>query len=174
MAASGSRDRKWTRRFIAGAFWLGAAAPAFLFGLDDLRLAYGMTGTPGTVTQVVCGRTGVDAELECFGRFTPAGGDPAESTEVIVPSPGRDGETFPARLRISDGGDWVVTPTDLKGRLAALPLPAMGALFIVPLPWVVFYTVTGRSMGRRQPIVMGAIAALLAGAFVIGLAVDNF
>ncbi|MET9066919.1 hypothetical protein ABZW82_17825, partial [Streptosporangium sandarakinum] len=56
--------------------WLALGLMPFVFAVDDLELAAGRTGTPGTLTVVSCASLG-EGRYDCRGRFTPDGGGAA-------------------------------------------------------------------------------------------------
>lgn len=173
---SASTGRAWLTRIIVGICWVGVAVLPIAAGLDGLRLAYGLTGTPGKATAVSCADNGYEDETDCRGTFTAtgdetAGGEAAKVSGVQIRSRAREGETFSAQLT-SDRD--LMEPADVRGRLVALALPAMGVLFLVPLPWVVWNMARGRTLTGRQFNAMGIVAAVPGGLAIIGFVADNF
>lgn len=168
---SASTGKTWLTRIIVGLIWVGVAVLPVAAGFGDLRLAYGMTGTSGTATAVSCADNGYEDETDCRGTFTAAGDKTAEVSNVQVRSRAREGETFSAQLTPDRER---MEPTDVRGRLVALALPALGVLFLVPLPWVVWNMARGRSLTGRQFNAIGILAAVPGCLMIIGFAADNF
>ncbi|MFB4300526.1 hypothetical protein [Actinomadura sp. NTSP31] len=153
------------------AVWLAVALLPLLYGLSDARLAFGLTGAPGTATVESCvdHGSGEDAETECRGRFVPDDRGTAART-VGLPPESDEGESFRARLQ-PDGER--ARPADLKGRLSALVLPALGLLLLVPLPLGLNYLLTDRRPGRILRYLTAGSAAVLGAACLAGLVAAN-
>lgn len=139
--------------------------------LKDLRLAFGLTGTPGTITVRSCVKTVVANEtgIDCRGEFVPARPGAGKVSGVHLPPESKVGETFPARLD-SDGGS--AHPTGIEGRLGALTLPALGVAFLVPLPWVLYHMGNDRNLTQNQMIAMGVVAVVPLSVVLAGMAVS--
>jgi hypothetical protein len=151
--------------------WLAVALLPLLFGLSDARLAFGLTGEPGTATVESCVEhgSGEDAETECRGRFVPDDrGTPART--VGLPPESDEGESFRAQLQ-PDGER--ARPADVKGRLSALILPALGLLFLVPMPLGLTYLLAGRSPGRLVRYLTAGAASVLGAVCLAGLVASN-
>lgn len=151
--------------------WLAVALLPLFFGLSDARLAFGLTGTPGTATVERCVDygSGDDERTECRGRFVPDDRGTAART-VGLPPESDEGESFPARLQ-PDGER--ARPADLKGRLSALILPALGLLFLIPMPLGLNYLLADRRPGRLLRYLTAGAAAVLGGVCLAGLVASN-
>ncbi|MFD0687297.1 hypothetical protein [Actinomadura fibrosa] len=156
---------------VAIGLWLVVALLPLVFGLADARLAFGLTGTPGTATVERCIHygSGKHSRTDCRGRFVSD--DRAAATRTVgLPPESDEGETFPAQLR-PDGER--ARPTDAKGRLSTLALPALGLLFLVPLPWGLLYLFTDRQLGRFTRYLMAGAATALGAVCLVGLTAAN-
>ncbi|MFI0350150.1 hypothetical protein [Actinomadura sp. 9N407] len=148
--------------------WLTIGLMPVLFSITDLRLAFGLTGQAGTAVVERCTEhtSGTDDYVECRGSFQPSDHRAAPTADVHLPPESDEGESFPARLQ--DDGDRA-RPADLKGRLAAAAVPALGVFFLVPLPWALLYMITGRGPNRISRYAMASLAIVTAGLCLAGL-----
>jgi hypothetical protein len=148
--------------------WLVVALLPIMAELSDLRLAFGLSGTPGTITVLSCvdSRVADKKRTDCRGEFVPAEQGAGKVTGVRLPPESKEGESFPARLA-SDGRS--AHPTGLKGRLGALTLPALGVAFLVPLPWVIYHMGPDRQLTQGQMVAMGVVAAVPLSVVLVGL-----
>ncbi|MFF0245065.1 hypothetical protein ACWDR9_09665 [Streptosporangium sandarakinum] len=142
--------------------WLALGLMPFVFAVDDLELAAGRTGTPGTLTVVSCASLG-EGRYDCRGRFTPDGGGAAVAVAASPDSTAGDVR----RARLAPGRDRAV-PTGTAGLLAALTMPFLGAGVLAFLPYVALYALRIRR-GRRGAVIFGslltsvAVAGMVAG-----------
>lgn len=156
------------KTLIGFGLWLAVGVLPIVAELPELRLAMGWSGTAGTATVHDCVliERADDDYTECTGVFVP-NDRPAESVNVKLPPESDEGETFPARLQAD--GEWA-RPTDVKGKLGALAIPALGVLFLVPMPWVIVGAVAGRrAPGKVAMRFMAVVACIPAALFVIGM-----
>lgn len=146
-------------------FWLTVALLPLFYGLSAAKLAFGLSGEPGQVTVEKCVRVGSGKSrgTDCRGWFTPQDGS---RVYIHLPPESKEGETFPARLQ-PDGEH--AYPTDVSGRLAALALPALGVLFLVPMPLALIYMLSTRGPGRLAKYSTAAVAALAGCLCMVGL-----
>ncbi|MEW2352318.1 hypothetical protein [Spirillospora sp. NPDC029432] len=149
--------------------WLALGLMPILFSLGDMRLAFGLTGEPGTAVVQYCADLG-DDRYDCRGRFEPADPRRAATEDVHLPPDSDEGEMFPAQLR-PDGEH--AAPAGTQGRLASLALPALGMVFLVPLPWGLASLVTSRRPGRLSLYVMGVLAGAFALLCVVGMVASS-
>ncbi|MFI0447958.1 hypothetical protein [Actinomadura sp. 6N118] len=152
--------------------WLTVGLLPLLFGVGDVRLAFGLVGEPGKATVERCAdyNSGADSYTECRGTFRPDDRSRPAVENVRMPPETDEGETFTARLR-PDGDS--AGFADLRGKLGSLALPALGVLFLVPMPWGLAY-LFGRRPGRLSLYAMAVPAAGAAALCVVGLMIDLF
>ncbi|GAA3966686.1 hypothetical protein GCM10023085_56440 [Actinomadura viridis] len=148
--------------------WLAVGLAPLLFSVQNVRLAFGLTGEPGkaTVERCVDYGAGKNSRTECRGRFRPDDSQAAPRTHVLLPPESDEGETFTARLR-PDGVR--AHPADIKGRLGALSLPALGVLFLLPFPWALVFLYSDRRLARASLYVLAVLAATAGGLCLAGL-----
>ncbi|WP_018657076.1 hypothetical protein [Actinomadura flavalba] len=158
---------------LVTALWLAVALAPIGFGVDDLRLAFGVAGTPGTATAGSCREYGAgnQARRECRGTFTPDDAARPPLSDVHLPPESDVGEPFAARLNTA--GD-AARRADLTGRLGALSVPALGLLFLLPLPWGVAYLARGHTPHRATRAILGVAAAGLGLLCAAGLVLSAF
>ncbi|MFD0851007.1 hypothetical protein ACFQ07_02130, partial [Actinomadura adrarensis] len=80
---------------IGLAMWLGVALFPIAFELTNVRLAFGLMGTPGTANVTSC--TDDQQQDYCSGRFTPESPSSAP-VDVTLRADSKVGDTFPAQL----------------------------------------------------------------------------
>ncbi|WP_344449666.1 hypothetical protein [Actinocorallia aurantiaca] len=155
---------------IAGGLWLCLGLAPLWYGWPDIRLAFGLTGQPGTAVVEKCVTTGSGKQTrtDCRGWFTP--NEPSLSPQYVqLPPESEEGEEFRAQMRRD--GEWA-RPSDTAGRFATLALPAFGLLVLSPVPLVlVFLLGEERRPGKvfvRLTIAAAVAATVLCVAGMIG------
>jgi hypothetical protein len=157
------------RATIAFIIWIGVGLVPVYFGLSDLRVAFGLTGTPGMASVERCIEDAVNETTDCRGQFVPDDSAGAPRS-VDLPPESDEGETFRAQLQ-PDGERAV--PSGFKGRASSLILPALGFLILVPFPWILIGVTTRFKPGTFSIYTMGALAAVAGGISILGLFVTN-
>ncbi|MER7206212.1 hypothetical protein [Streptosporangium sp. NPDC000239] len=143
--------------------WAALGLAPFVFAVEDLKLATGRTGSPGTLTVVSCAPLG-QGRYDCRGSFVL---DRTGETVQVAASPDSTvGDV--RRARLTPEGDRAV-PAGTSGVLAALTLPFLGVGVLGFLPYALLYVLRVRR-GRRPAVAVGCLltAVSLAG-LVVGV-----
>ncbi|MEO3782308.1 hypothetical protein ABGB12_03190 [Actinocorallia sp. B10E7] len=155
---------------IAGGLWLWLGLASLWYGWPDIRLAFGLTGQPGTAAVEKCVTTGSGKQTrtDCRGWFTPD--EPSLSPRYVqLPPESGEGQEFRAQMR--PDGEWA-RPSGTAGRLATLALPAFGLLVLTPVPLVLAFLLgKERRPGKvfvRTTIVLALAATALCVAGMVG------
>ncbi|MFF4986997.1 hypothetical protein ACFY19_07390 [Streptosporangium saharense] len=143
--------------------WVVLGVAPFVFAVEDLKLATGRTGSPGTLTVVSCASLG-KGRYDCRGSFVL---DRTGETVAVAASPDSTvGDV--RRAQLTPEGDRAV-PAGTSGVLAALTLPFLGVGVLGFLPYVLLHVFRVRR-GRRPALMAGCVltAISLAG-IVVGV-----
>ncbi|MBA9001191.1 hypothetical protein [Thermomonospora cellulosilytica] len=168
-----SRTKRTTplQMVLIVAMFLGVAALPILFEIDNVRLAFGLTGTPGYATVTGCVELDYEGDsVDCDGVFVPDDA-PQDVRHVDMPSDSDAGDEFAARL--SPEGDRAY-PTTWQGRLMSLALPMLGVAILVPIPWAVVAWLRRKPLGVGSFYVIAALCGLCLLITFAGLAVSAF
>ncbi|GGS50521.1 hypothetical protein GCM10010156_06560 [Planobispora rosea] len=139
--------------------WLALGLLPILSAVGDIKLAAGVTGTPGTLTVVSCEDLG-RGRYDCKGGFAPDGGGAAVPVDASPDSEAGD----VTRAQLAPEGDRAVK-AGTAGVAAALTLPFLGIASLAFLPYVIMYFL-GARRGRRTAVAAGAAVTVLG---VIGM-----
>ncbi|MGN9842905.1 hypothetical protein ACTMTI_32760 [Nonomuraea sp. H19] len=142
------RDPGRFGKIVLVLLWLGVCVMPMVFAVQDLQLATGRIGTPGTLRVASCEALG-EGRYDCKGTFTPDSG--GASVPVDASPDSAAGEVMQAQL--TPEGDRAV-PAGTMGVLAALALPALGFGGLGFLPYVIMYW-AGARRGRRAAVIGG-------------------
>lgn len=145
--------------------WLSLSLWPIIGGVDDIQLAIGATGTPGTLTVESCiaDDTGRRREYKCTGVFVPD--DPSKPViSVRPPEPRVAGTTVPVQLA-DDGVTTRLSGPD--GVRIALTAPAMGVVVFFGVLGVALIALTvqggsGPVVVRRSRVTLVRILAVVA------------
>ncbi|GAA3156978.1 hypothetical protein GCM10010466_54820 [Planomonospora alba] len=132
---------------LVGCWLLVCLLPVFL-AVEDLKLATGRIGTPGTLTVVSCEALG-KGRYDCRGEFTPDAGGAAIPVDASPDSEAGD----VVRAQLTPEGDRAVK-AGTAGVIAALTLPSLGIGGLGFLPYVVMYFL-GVRRGRGAAVLFG-------------------
>jgi hypothetical protein len=148
--------------------WLVLGVVPIVVAIDDLRLASGATGTPGTLTVEQCTDLG-QGRYDCDGTFVPDRGGPAVAVDASPDSTAGD----VTRAQLAPEGDRAIR-NGTTGVLAALTLPFLSLLVLGFLP-AVLLIVFRRRRNLRPALVAGVwVAAVGAVGIVVGLVASYF
>lgn len=142
------RDPGRFGRAVLVVLWLGVCVLPMVFAIEDLELATGRAGTPGTLRVVSCESLG-EGRYDCDGIFTPDSGGAPVAVEASPDSEAGD----VTRAQLTPEGDRAA-PAGTRGVLAALTLPALGVGGLGFLPYVIMYW-AGARRGRRAAVAWG-------------------
>lgn len=121
--------------------------------LPDLKVALGVTGTPGTATVVVHERVG---RKSYHNEARLVFDDPAREPVIVETVSGVElGESF--RAALTPEGDWVL-PTGMRGAARPLMFLSMAPLFLAFIPYVLLYRFRV-SRGLRAAAVGGGVVS---------------
>ncbi|MFC4060044.1 hypothetical protein ACFOWE_17195 [Planomonospora corallina] len=151
---------------LVGCWLLVCLLPIFL-AVEDLELATGKTGTPGTLTVVSCESLG-KGRYDCKGSFTPEGGGDPIPVDASPDSEAGD----VTRAQLTPEGDRAVK-AGTTGVIAALTLPALGVGGLGFLPYVIMYFL-GVRRGRRGAVVLGCVLTALGTAGMVAGLVASY
>lgn len=155
------RDPGRFGRVVLVVLWLAVCLLPIAFAVEDLDLATGRIGTPGTLRVVSCESLG-EGRYDCKGVFTPDSGGAPVAVDASPDSQAGD----VTRAQLTPEGDRAA-PAGTRGVLAALTLPALGIGGLGFLPYVIMYW-AGARRGRRAAVAGGFLvtAAGFAGMMV--------
>ncbi|MER5624399.1 hypothetical protein ABT061_25535 [Streptosporangium sp. NPDC002544] len=176
------RDRAESFKPYAGHYYVGRNQVLFLSflpwilvvaivtnALPDLKVALGVTGTPGTATVVVHERVGRNSyHSEARLVFD----DPAREPVIVKTVSGVElGESF--RAALTPEGDWVL-PTGMRGATRSLMFLSMAPLCLSFIPYVLLYRFRVRRGLKAAAVGGGVVAAASVLMFVVMLVLNLF
>ncbi len=138
-------------RVVLVVLWLGVCVLPMVFAVEDLDLATGRIGTPGTLRVVSCESLG-QGRYDCDGVFTPDSGGAPVTVDASPDSEAGD----VTRAQLTPEGDRAA-PAGTRGVLAALALPALGVGGLGFLPYVIMYWAGASRRARRAAVIGGAL-----------------